>query len=272
MRIIHLEKVKHNVKVGEKCPHIAPNVNEDSIFYVDGKAIGFFLKKMPEKATKLADLANQEFKSKNVPKTKMDRSDVLKAQLLDPTLTREQARQIGTSQMSTILGGVPAKPQFMRYYNTMSSVHSVPSAKMFVKAMYMLALESEKIVMEYLPEQYKNQLKIFESVDKRFKFGNIFTSSISNFNISAAYHRDTGNIQNTVNVIITKRKDSHGGNLSVPDYDITIEQSDGSMLVYPAWMNIHGVTPIVPIKEGGYRNSLIFYPLKAFIIKDKNEE
>jgi len=36
------------------------------------------------------------------------------------------------------------------------------------------------------------------------------------------------------------------------------------MLVYPDWKNVHGVTPIEPTFEGGYRNSLIFYPLKAF--------
>jgi hypothetical protein len=27
---------------------------------------------------------------------------------------------------------------------------------------------------------------------------------------------------------------------------------------------MHGVTPIIPTFEGGYRNSLVFYPLKAF--------
>lgn len=39
---------------------------------------------------------------------------------------------------------------------------------------------------------------------------------------------------------------------------------DYSILVYPAWRNVHGVTPIIPTHEGGYRNSLVFYPLKAF--------
>jgi hypothetical protein len=43
-----------------------------------------------------------------------------------------------------------------------------------------------------------------------------------------------------------------------------MDSSDNSMLVYPAWRNVHGVTPIVPTHEGGYRNSLVFYPLKAF--------
>lgn len=35
-----------------------------------------------------------------------------------------------------------------------------------------------------------------------------------------------------------------------------------AILVYPAWMSLHGVTPIKLHKEGGYRNSLVFYPLK----------
>ena len=46
--------------------------------------------------------------------------------------------------------------------------------------------------------------------------------------------------------------------------ELTMDSSDNSMLVYPAWRNVHGVTPIVATKEGGYRNSLVFYPLKAF--------
>jgi hypothetical protein len=89
-------------------------------------------------------------------------------------------------------------------------------------------------------------------------------SEKKNYNISAPFHRDTGNIVGAVNVIICKRLNSKGGDLHVPDYNATIGQQDNSILVYPAWRNVHGVTPIVPTHEGGYRNSLIFYPLKAF--------
>ena len=92
----------------------------------------------------------------------------------------------------------------------------------------------------------------------------MFTSSISNYNISAPFHRDNGNIQGCVNVIIAKKKDATGGNTTVPDYGATVDSCDNSMLVYPAWRNVHGVTPIVPNKKDGYRNSLVFYPLKAF--------
>ena len=103
-----------------------------------------------------------------------------------------------------------------------------------------------------------------DNTAKRWRFSDLYTSSISNYNISAPFHRDTGNIEGAVNVIITKRHNSKGGSLNVPDYNATFEQADNSMLVYPAWKNIHGVTPIKPMQENGYRNSLIFYPLKAF--------
>jgi len=265
MKRIDLIQVKHNIKVGQKCPEQEPNVKEDSIFYLDGEPIGFYLKRMPEKMCKLAGVSNQEFQTKNVPKTLLDRSDVLKAQIERPGLSRKDARKIGTSQMSTILGGVPPKPQFMRYYPTISSVHSVASAQTFIKAMLLLAKESEALIKEIIPQQYERQLELFTKVQSKWKFGNLFTSSISNFNISAPYHRDTGNIVGSVNVIVCKKQNSIGGDLNVPDYGLTVGQQDNSILVYPAWKNIHGVTPIVPTKTNGYRNSLVFYPLKAFL-------
>jgi hypothetical protein len=268
MKVVELIKVEHKTKIGSECVYKNANIVDDCILYENGQPIGFYISKMPEKMCNLADLANAEFRSNRVPKTKLDRSDVLKAQIENPGMTRSEARKIGTSQMSVILGGVPPKPQFMRYYGTLSSVHSVESAQTFIKAMLMLAKESEKVIQEIMPKQYENQLELFKNVDDKYKFGNMFTSSISNYNISAPFHRDTGNIVGAVNVIICKRLNSKGGDLHVPDYDATFGQKDNSMLVYPAWKNVHGVTPIIPTFEGGYRNSLVFYPLKAFLNKD----
>lgn len=262
---IDLIKKEHNTKIGSECEYKEPNITEDSIFYDGDEPIGFYLKQMPEKMCKLADLANNEFNSKRVPKTKLDRSDVLKAQIENPGLSRSDARKIGTSQLSVILGSIPPKPQFMRYYGTISQVHSKKSAQTFIKAMLLLAKESEQLIKEILPTQYQKQVELFKEVDDKWKFGNLFTSSISNYNISAPFHRDTGNIVGAVNVIICKRLNSVGGDLYVPDYDACFGQQDNSILVYPAWKNVHGVTPIKPTYEGGYRNSLIFYPLKAFL-------
>ena len=76
-------------------------------------------------------------------------------------------------------------------------------------------------------------------------------------------HTMVDSINEHINVIVTKRQSSKGGSLFVPEYNACFEQADNSLLVYPAWRNMHGVTPIIPTQTGGYRNSLIFYPLKA---------
>lgn len=265
MKRIDLIEIEHKRKIGETCEYIEPNVTEDSIFYVDGEPIGFYMTKMPEKMCKLADLANVEFRSKNVPKTMMDRSDVIrKAQLENKKPSQIIKEGRGCSQMSTLLGSIAPKPMVRRPYPNIAQVHSVKSAQTFIKAMLLIAKESEKLIKEILPKQYEQQVELLKDVPKEWRFANLFTSSISNYNISAAFHRDTGNIKGAVNVIICKKHNSKGGDLHIPDYDATIGQQDNSILVYPAWRNVHAVTPIIPTYEGGYRNSLVFYPLKAF--------
>lgn len=262
MERINLTKIKHEKKTGQVCEYIEPNIVDDSVFYSDGEPIGFYLKKMPTKMCKLADLSNAEFRTKNVPKQKMNRSDTVTK--VKEGMSYKDAAKFGVSQFSTILGSTPPRPHMLRPYPSRSSVHSVKTAQTFIKAMWLLALESEKLIKDLIPIQYKKQQELFSDVPREWRFGNLFTSSISNFNISAPLHRDTGNIKGAVNVIICKKYNSKGGDLHVPDYDATIGQEDNSILVYPAWRNVHGVTPIIPTHEGGYRNSLIFYPLKAF--------
>jgi hypothetical protein len=249
MKRIDLVKVEHNVQIGDECQYIEPNVTEDSLFYDGDELVGFFIRDVSKHSEKLANLVNiadAELRSKRVPKQMMKRTS-------------------GVMQYSTILGAVPPKPHMRRPYPTISSVHMSQTAKTFVKAMSVAAKESEKLIYKIAPDIYSKQFDIFRKVPGKWKFGSIFTSSISNYNIAAPYHRDTANLVGCVNVIICKRQNSKGGCTTIPDYGVTVDSCDNSMLVYPAWRNVHGVTPIVPLAEGGYRNTLVFYPLKAFL-------
>jgi hypothetical protein len=261
MKQIDLIQIPHSRKIGELCEYIEPNVTEDCIFYADGEPIGFYLSKMPEKMCKLADLANAEFRSKNVKKTLLTRrtGDGIDEKTGNFKYKNE------VEQLSAIIGSIPPKPHMSRPYPSISSVHLNKKSETFIKAMLLLAKESEQLIKEILPKQYEQQVKLFEDVPEKWRFANLFTSSISNYNISAPFHRDTKNIVGAVNVIICKKFNSKGGDLHIPDYNATIGQQDNSILVYPAWRNVHGVTPIIPTFEGGYRNSLVFYPLKAFV-------
>ncbi|MFY7938786.1 MAG: hypothetical protein ACOVOQ_15515 [Flavobacterium sp.] len=258
MKTIQLIKRPHTVQIGDICEYIEPNVTEDSLFEADGEIIGFYVKdiaKYSEKASQLAHIANKELRSKNVPKSEMKRSSGF--------TSGDKTKEV--LQYSTIIGSVPPKPHMRRPYPTISSVHSVKTAQTFIKAMLMLCNESEQIIKELTPHIYDRQKSIIETnIPAKWRFGKLFTSSISNYNIPAPFHRDAGNLEGCVNVIIAKKEFAKGGNTTVPDYGATVDSSDNSMLVYPAWRNVHGVTPIIPTHEGGYRNSLVFYPLKAF--------
>lgn len=256
MKIHELQPVAHDVKVGDICEYIEPNILEDTIFHAEGVPVGFYIRdisKFDENLSKVVALANHELLSDRVPKSTMKRS----SGLID--------KEGEVLQYSTIIGSVPPKPHMRRPYPTISSVHGVPSAQTYIKAMLLAARLSENLIELLTPNIYAEQLQIFKKVPKQWKLGRMFTSSISNFNISAPFHIDGGNIKGCVNVIICKRKDSKGGCTTVPDYGITVDSCDNSMLVYPAWRNVHGVTPIIPLAEGGYRNTLVFYPLKAFL-------
>ena len=253
MKKVELIQVEHDIKIGDKCEAIEPNITEDCIFYEDGKPVGFFIENIEGKLKDYIEIANKELRSKNVPKSTMKRSSGL------------HSKEGEVLQYSTILGGIPPKPHMRRPYASISSVHNVKTAKTFIKAMLLACLEAEKKIKEIMPEQFEFQKKcIEENVPKEFRFGNLFTSSISNYNISAPFHRDNGNLKGCVNVIVTKKYKAKGGDLHVPDYNATMNSSNNSMLVYPAWKNVHGVTPIETFDKDGYRNSLIFYPLKAF--------
>ena len=265
MKTIKLKQVEHNIKIGKDCPYYEPNIKEDCLLELDGEIVGFYIKdvsKYSERLNLLLAVADKEFRGDNVPKTILDRMSTV--ELSKTGMTRKEARKIGVSQYSTILGSIKPNPVMRRPYPNISAVHRDKSAKTFIKAMWGACLEAEQIIKEITPKIYERQQELFADVKDKWKFGTMYTSSISNFNISAPFHRDTGNLTETVNIILTKRHNANGGCLNVPDYNLTFEQADNSMLVYPAWKNVHGVTPIKPIAENGYRNSLIFYPLKAF--------
>tara|TARA_R100001463_G_scaffold14501_3_gene38078 strand:- start:3633 stop:4385 length:753 start_codon:yes stop_codon:yes gene_type:complete len=246
MKKIELVQVEHDIKVGDLCEYKEPNILEDSIFMYEGEPVGFFMNQITGKLKQFIEIANNEFRSERVPKSIM-------------------ARASGVEQYSTIIGSVPPKPHLRRPYPSISSVHNTKSARVFIKAMLGACREAEYLLKEILPDQYEKQIKLIEEyVPKKYRLGKCFTSSINNYNISAPFHRDSANIKGCVNVIINKKQDVKGGDLHVPDYNATMNGKDNSILVYPAWRNVHGVTPIIPTKEGGYRNSLVFYPLASF--------
>jgi hypothetical protein len=253
MKELELIKVSHECKIGQKPQELSPSFSGDALFISGGEQVGFYLSRIPERLKKLTDVANCELNSERVPKTVMARASKFKDKAL------------AVDQYSCIIGSIPPKAIMRRPYPSRSSVHGVNSAQIFIKAMTMAGREALKIIEETTPDLYRSHKQaVQQRVPEKWRFCDLFTSSISNYNIAAPIHRDTLNVKGALNVIITKRLNSTGGNLFIPDYNITINSAHDSMLVYPAWRNTHGVTPIKATHDGGYRNSLIWYALDAF--------
>lgn len=240
--------------VGDACPTITPNVTESCILAdPDGSIVGVFLQDLPPDIQNLVNIADRECRSKRVPKSLMKRSSGLhdgSAEVL---------------QYSAILGSIPPKPHMRRSYATRSSIHSQASAKTFVRAMNAAGELAFRYCTKVIPTvTQEHTAKVNDRIPLKWRFADHFSSTISNCNIAAPIHRDNANVKGAINIIITKRRNSTGGNLHVPDYDATFDMTDNSLLVYPAWRNSHGVTPIIETHPGGYRNSHVWYALDSF--------
>jgi hypothetical protein len=250
--VIEVELTGTKKKFKGKTPSIEPNITSDTIFKKEGVAIGLYIKKIPEKLSAVTEFANREALTDRVPKQEMSRG---------PQGTKEShAKKNIVTQYSIILGGVPASEIMRRPKPNVSSVHREKTAARYVQAIITASRCVDDMVSQYLPEAYKKHKEsvLRESSDK-YRVASVFTSFIHNMNISVDYHIDKHNIPDSLNVIIIKKYGCQGGDLSIPEQGVCLSCTNDSMIVYPAWMNYHGVTPITNSLSNGYRNSLVFY-------------
>ena len=266
MNTLSLQPCEHAIKRGYIVPAMQPTVVNDALLSVNDEVIGFYLKRIPDSLADVIRFADAELRSSRVPKSKMQRNEPLKDEHgLGKKNSRGKWMYSKIDQYSCILGSIPRKPHMRRNYETRSSVHLSASAKPFVKAMIVAGCKALDLVKDITPDVYRRHVAaVTSAVPEKWRFAKYFTSSISNVNTSAPVHRDNYNVKGGVNVIITVRRDANGGDLFVPDLNAVFQQSHLSLLVYPAWRNSHGVTPIEATRPGGYRNSLVWYALDLF--------
>ena len=256
---IRLSPATSGLKIGASCPTLKPTVTDSCILLdPDGSQVGLFLKELPKELVNLVTIADQELRSDRVPKSVMDRKT-----LIGTIKGKNQYRIV--SQYSAILGSIPPKPHMRRNYPSRSSLHRERTAHTFTKAMLKAGKLAMGLVSHYIPDVHSHHIHCVNNrLPDKWRFASHFSSTISNCNIAAPIHQDNANVKGAINLIITKRQNSTGGNLHVPDFDATFDQSNNSLLVYPAWRNRHGVTPIIPTHQGGYRNSHVWYALDSF--------
>lgn len=93
--------------------------------------------------------------------------------------------------------------------------------------------------------------------------GTPFSSGIVNKNNMLHYHYDAGNFKDVYSNMVGFKSNIKGGYLSIPEYDIGLEISNNSIVLFNGQKILHGVTPIKKMNENAYRYTIVYYTLKG---------
>lgn len=131
------------------------------------------------------------------------------------------------------------------------------------EALCRMAAKIEGLVKEYGGDRFDRQQKeVHARVPRDYIIPNSnFTSGIVNRNNPLQYHYDAGNFEGFFSAMIAFKKNTGGGHLNLPEYDVKLDIGDRSVLLFDGQDELHGVTPITR-DSIGYRFTVVFYTLE----------
>lgn len=171
-------------------------------------------------------------------------------------------RSRGLATRSKIFGYMPRDTMRKDYCSSTAMARNMPEAHEYVTGFGRLLTGFYE---KYCPEMFKVHEKIAnDKIANDWKIhGTPFTSGIINKNNPLKYHFDGGNVSKVYSNMVCFRKDCEGGHLSIPEYDIGLEISNKSILLFDGQSIMHGVTPFHLSTIKAYRYTLVYYTLKA---------
>jgi hypothetical protein len=127
-----------------------------------------------------------------------------------------------------------------------------------------LAKTCADVLHDLVPSQYQSDLSAIQDIDNAWRITDdaLWTSGVVNKSSSLPYHRDGFNFA-TWSAMPVVRRHMDGGFLNIPEFNLTVNCRDGWVVLFPGYKYVHGVTPMRPTKEGGYRFSVVYYALKG---------
>tara|TARA_B100001245_G_scaffold236507_1_gene227898 strand:- start:999 stop:1862 length:864 start_codon:yes stop_codon:yes gene_type:complete len=121
---------------------------------------------------------------------------------------------------------------------------------------------AEELYGKFAPERYQNHSELAANVRGEYLMPEThFTSGIINKNNPLKYHLDTGNFKNVFSIMLGLKKDVKGGYLHVPELQVNLKISNGSLSMFDGQRFVHGVTPMRGTSPSSYRFTIVFYSL-----------
>lgn len=144
---------------------------------------------------------------------------------------------------------------------------STAMARTYPKQHHVITDYAKNIVRfyeEYFPDKYlMHKQMVQEKVMDDWTIGGTpFTSGIVNKNNQLKYHFDSGNFSGVLSNMIVFKRDTKGGYLVIPEFDIALEVADNTLTIFNGQDILHGVSPIENQNDHAYRYSIVYYSLK----------
>lgn len=126
------------------------------------------------------------------------------------------------------------------------------------------AREIMPVYKKYLPEAFEAHKEASKKILPEWLIPDtIFSSGIINKNNQLNYHWDTGNFEGVYSNMIVFKSNCSGGYLSLPEYNVGLECSDNTLVMFDGQSILHGVTPMKLFGDKAYRYSIVYYTLQA---------
>jgi hypothetical protein len=116
-----------------------------------------------------------------------------------------------------------------------------------------LAPEAAEAHLKETTERVRSEYRIPKSM---------FTSGIVNKSSQLPYHYDSGNFKGAWSAMLGLTKGIHGGHLVIPEYDIALAITDGSLSFFDGQSRLHGVSPFRRKWDDAERYTIVWYSLE----------
>jgi hypothetical protein len=117
----------------------------------------------------------------------------------------------------------------------------------------------DAMIAEVNPDAHRRMHQHVARSHEFFRFVGGFSGGIVNYDAYATYHRDRSNLVGSWNAMVWLRQNRRGGLFVVPAWRMAFHARDRHLLLHDAQQTLHGVTPIVPNPEPGWRTSLVYF-------------
>jgi hypothetical protein len=171
-------------------------------------------------------------------------------------------RSNGQRTQSAVFGWTAPLPIRRRYVPTLSALDR--DNHPLAAGLRAGATTWAALLREALPQVAAEAESATAGVSPAWRLGESWwTSGVINRDAALLYHRDANNLP-AWSAMLVVRAGVAGGYLHIADYDLLLPCRDGDVVCFPGYRLVHSVTPMRKRLSGGYRVTVVHYPVKSF--------